>query len=64
MNNEYEAMRAEIKRLHTVCRAKDETLKDCISTCNYLLSVARNQMTLKQKTYYEKSIEDFQRSIL
>jgi hypothetical protein len=67
MTDNYEAMRAEIRRLHNVCRAKDENLKDCISTCKAILRHAlpkfapeHEPMTLQQLAYYERSIKDFE----
>jgi hypothetical protein len=72
MTNEdiIEVKSQEIKRLHNVARAKDETLKDCISTCKAILKHAlpefspeHEPLTLQQLEYYYKSIKDFEKSI-
>ena len=59
--NEYTSMREEIRRLHQVCRSKDQQMMDAIATIKVLLKVAR--LTPKEKTYYLKSIIDFEANI-
>jgi len=56
--NEYDSMREEIRRLHQVCKSKDQQMFDAIATIKVLLKIAK--MTPKDKTYYEKSIIDFE----
>ena len=57
-----DAQREEIRRLHRVCRAKDETIKDLISTATVLLNrlCLRDKLTEAEKQYYRESIKDFE----
>jgi hypothetical protein len=56
--NDYERMKEEIRRLHQVCRAKDQQMSDAISTLKTLMKYAK--LTPQLKTYYERSIIDFE----
>ena len=57
MNAEYELMKAEIKRLHYVCRLKDQTIKDAIITIESFLN---NPTILPgHKELAEKRVKDF-----
>lgn len=56
--NDYEKMKNEIRRLHQVCRAKDQQMTDAINTIKALMKYAK--LTPELKTYYERSIIDFE----
>lgn len=59
--NDYEKMREEIRRLHQVCRSKDQQMLDAISTIKVLLKAAK--LTPDQKKYYDRSVIDFEVNI-
>ena len=56
--NDYEKMKNEIRRLHQVCRIKDQQMTDAINTIKALMIYAK--LTPELKTYYERSIIDFE----
>ena len=56
-NENYEVMSKEIKRLHNVCRTKDQIIKDAIITIESFLT---NPTVLpSHKELAEKRIKDF-----
>jgi hypothetical protein len=59
--NDYEKMREEIRRLHQVCRAKDQNMLNAIQTIKAVMKLAK--LTKEEKSYYEKSVIDFEANI-
>jgi hypothetical protein len=55
--NDYDLMRAELKRLHGACRAKDQTIKDAIITIESFLS--NSTILPSHKELAEKRVKDF-----
>jgi len=60
MESDYDRMRAEIKRLHNVCRAKDSIILECVQTIQSLLP----GKDLQQNYLIINRLNDIQNSIL
>ena len=57
-----DAQREEIRRLHRVCRAKDETIEELIQVASELLSKAwfGDRMTNETTEHYTELLKEFE----
>jgi hypothetical protein len=59
----HDQARAEIRRLHQVCRAKDKIMKDCISLLTYYKCSFVTKLSIDQLERTENVIKDLENSI-